>query len=77
MGAVFLAAGVASGEVNLAVAVLSILLTAPIGAIGIMIMGEKILDHGERSTYRFKELEEKVGLPRVGEKGTLHCMEGD
>ncbi|OEU60401.1 MAG: potassium transporter, partial [Desulfobacterales bacterium PC51MH44] len=35
IGAVPLAAGVASGEVILAVAVLSILLTAPIGAIGI------------------------------------------
>ncbi len=68
IGAVPLAAGVASGEVILAVAVLSILVTAPIGAIGIMIMGEKILDFGERSTYRFKELREMMGLPRVGER---------
>jgi NhaP-type Na+/H+ or K+/H+ antiporter len=68
IGAVPLAAGVASGEVILAVAVLSILLTAPIGAIGIMVMGEKILDYGHLSAYRFKELRERLGLPRVGER---------
>jgi hypothetical protein len=68
IGAVPLAAGVASGEVILAVAVLSILLSAPIGAIGIMVMGEKILDHGDRSAYRFKELREKMELPHVGER---------
>ncbi|MGB9499982.1 MAG: cation:proton antiporter [Dissulfuribacterales bacterium] len=68
IGAVPLAAGVASGEVILAVAVLSILITAPIGALGIMIMGEKILDHGEKSSYKFKELREKRALPRVGER---------
>lgn len=68
IGAVPLAAGVASGEVILAVAVLSILLTAPIGAIGIMVLGERVLDHGERSSYRFKELRDKAGLPRVRER---------
>ena len=68
IGAVPLAAGVAAGEVILAVAVLSILLTAPIGAIGIMVLGERILDNGERSAYRFKELREGMGLPRVGER---------
>lgn len=68
IGAVPLAAGVASGEVILAVAVLSILITAPIGALGITIMGEKILDHGEKSLYKFKELREKEALPRVGER---------
>ncbi len=68
IGAVPLAAGVASGEVILAVAVLSILLTAPLGAIGIMVMGERILDHGDRSVYTFKSLREKLGLPRVGER---------
>ena len=36
IGAVPLAAGVASGELILAIAVLSILLTVPLGAIGIM-----------------------------------------
>ncbi len=68
IGAVPLAAGVASGEVILAVAVLSILLTAPLGAIGIMVMGEKILDHGQTSPYRFKDLRIKMKLPRTGER---------
>ncbi|MDO9529423.1 MAG: hypothetical protein Q7J27_09710 [Syntrophales bacterium] len=68
IGAVPLAAGVASGEVILAVAVLSIILTAPLGAIGIKFFGEKVLDYGDRSTYRFKELREKMGLPHVGER---------
>ena len=68
IGAIPLAAGVASGEVILAVAVLSILLTAPIGAIGIMIFGERILDYGELSPYKFKDLREKLALPHVGER---------
>jgi len=68
IGAIPLAAGVASGEVILAVAVLSILLTAPIGAIGIMFFGERILDYGELSMYRFKELRDKLALPHVGER---------
>jgi len=67
IGAVPLAAGVASGEVILAVAVLSILLTAPLGAIGIMVFGERVLDYSAHSTYRFKDLREKLDLPRVGE----------
>lgn len=68
IGAVPLAAGVASGEVILAVAVLSILFTAPIGAIAIMVLGERILDREEASAYRFNELREHLGLPRVGER---------
>jgi NhaP-type Na+/H+ or K+/H+ antiporter len=68
IGALPLAAGVVSGEVILAVAVLSIILTAPIGAIGIVIFGEKVLDHGELSIYKFKELREKLALPHVGER---------
>ncbi|MGQ9796447.1 cation:proton antiporter domain-containing protein [Desulfosoma sp.] len=40
IGAVPMAAGVASGEVILAVAVLSILLSAPLGAIGILLLGD-------------------------------------
>ncbi len=68
IGAVPLAAGVASGEVILAVAVLSILLTAPLGAIGIKVFGERVLDYGERSAYRFKDLREKQELPHVGER---------
>jgi len=68
IGAVPLAAGIPAGEVILAVAVLSILLTAPLGAVGIMLVGEKVLDHSERSSYRFKELRGKMDLPRVGER---------
>ncbi|MBW2370589.1 MAG: cation:proton antiporter, partial [Deltaproteobacteria bacterium] len=68
IGAVPLAAGVAGGEVILAVAVLSILVSAPLGAVGISRMGEKILDHGRRSSYRFKELRANLALPRVGER---------
>ncbi|MDZ7700151.1 MAG: cation:proton antiporter [Deltaproteobacteria bacterium] len=68
IGAVPLAAGVASGEIILAVAVLSILFTAPIGAMGIMILGERILDREEASAYRFNELRDRLGLPRVGER---------
>ncbi len=43
IGAVPLAAGVESGEIILAVAVLSIILTAPVGAIGIKFIGERVL----------------------------------
>ena len=43
IGAVPLAAGVESGEIILAVAVLSIILTAPVGAIGIKFTGERVL----------------------------------
>ncbi|MFH1156127.1 MAG: sodium:proton antiporter [Pseudomonadota bacterium] len=68
IGAVPLAAGVASGEVILAVAVLSIVLTAPLGAFGIILLGEKTLDHGRTSTYRFKKLREAAAIPRVGER---------
>jgi NhaP-type Na+/H+ or K+/H+ antiporter len=68
IGAVPLAAGVPSGEVILAVAVLSILLTAPLGAIGITVLGERILDHGSYSEYSFKDLRQKLGLPHVGER---------
>jgi NhaP-type Na+/H+ or K+/H+ antiporter len=68
IGALPMTAGVPGGEVILAVAVLSILLTAPLGAIGITIFGEKVLDHGERGAYRFKELREKMHLPIPGER---------
>jgi NhaP-type Na+/H+ or K+/H+ antiporter len=68
IGAVPLAAGLASGEVILAVAVLSVLVTAPLGAIGIVYWGERILDHGQRSPYRFKTLRGHLELPRVGER---------
>jgi NhaP-type Na+/H+ or K+/H+ antiporter len=70
IGAVPLAAGVASGEVILAVAVLSILITAPLGAIGITVLGERILDKEDRPAYRFTSLREKLDLPNVGERVT-------
>jgi NhaP-type Na+/H+ or K+/H+ antiporter len=44
IGAVPLAAGVQSGEIILAIAVLSIILTAPAGAIGIRLIGERVLE---------------------------------
>ncbi len=68
IGSVPLAAGVAGGEVILAVAVLSILITAPLGAIGIQMMGEKILETEERTEFKFRDLRERQGLPRVGER---------
>jgi hypothetical protein len=68
IGAVPLAAGVAGGEIILAVAVLSILITAPLGAIGIKLMGERVLLESDRPPYSFKELREALGLPRVGER---------
>ncbi|RUM89647.1 MAG: sodium:proton antiporter [Thermodesulfatator sp.] len=71
IGAIPMAYGVASGDLILAVAVMSILLTAPIGAIGIMFLGERVLDHGAKSPYKFKELRQKLQLPRVGER--LRC----
>lgn len=75
IGAVPLAAGLASGDVILAMAVLSIVVTAPLGAIGITYLGERILDHGVRSPYRFKELRSHLELPRVGER-ILHKGSG-
>lgn len=44
MGAVPLSLGVESGDIILAIAVLSILITAPLGAIGIKISSEKLLN---------------------------------
>ncbi|MBI4684353.1 MAG: cation:proton antiporter [Nitrospirae bacterium] len=46
IGAVPLSIGVRSGEIILAVAVLSILFTAPIGAIAMNVTGEKFLEKG-------------------------------
>ncbi len=68
IGAIPLAVGVASGELILAVAVLSILFTAPLGAIGIKFFGERILEREERPVYRFREIREELNLPRVGER---------
>ncbi|UTB32463.1 MAG: cation:proton antiporter [Methanobacterium sp. ERen5] len=43
IGAVPLAAGVASGDIILAISVLAIILTAPLGSLGIKVLGDKIL----------------------------------
>jgi NhaP-type Na+/H+ or K+/H+ antiporter len=68
IGAIPLEAGVPGGEVILAVAVLSILATAPLGAIGISIMGERVLEKDEINVYRFKVLRDTLNLPRVGQR---------
>ena len=68
IGAIPLAMGFPGGETILAVAVLSILLTAPTGAIGIKFLGERILTESKRSPYSFKDLRLKLALPRVGER---------
>ncbi|HCQ90569.1 MULTISPECIES: cation:proton antiporter [unclassified Clostridium] len=47
IGAVPLSAGVASGDIMLAIAFLSILITAPLGAIGVKISSNKFLDAEE------------------------------
>jgi NhaP-type Na+/H+ or K+/H+ antiporter len=76
IGALPLAAGLAAGETILAVAVLSIVVTAPLGAIGIKFLGRRVLDHGERSVYRFKALRQALALPHVGER-LLHRPSGE
>jgi len=43
IGVVPLAAGVASGDIILAISVLAIIVTAPLGSLGIKIMGDKVL----------------------------------
>jgi NhaP-type Na+/H+ or K+/H+ antiporter len=68
IGAIPLEAGVPGGEVILAVAVLSILATAPLGAIGISILGERVLEKDEVNVYRFMVLRDTLKLPRVGQR---------
>ncbi|MDH5637794.1 MAG: cation:proton antiporter [Nitrospinota bacterium] len=63
IGAVPLEAGIAGGEVILAVAALSIVITAPLGAIGIRLAGEKWL--------------EKEGLKKAGLKKAEEAVEKD
>jgi hypothetical protein len=52
----------------LAPAVLPVLVTSPIGAIGISLYGEKVLEEEELSVYRFQTLRQKLSLPRVGQQ---------
>lgn len=68
IGAIPMEAGVPGGEIILAVAVLSILATAPLGAIAISIVGERVLEKDEVNVYRFKVLRESLNLPRVGDR---------
>jgi len=68
IGAVPLEAGVPGGELILALAVLSILLTAPLGAIGVSSLGETVLETEEHNIYRFKTLRDKLNLPHVGQQ---------
>ena len=68
IGAVPLEAGVPGGGLILALAVLSILVTAPLGAVGVSWWGEKVLEPEEHNAYRFKTLREKLLLPHVGQR---------
>jgi hypothetical protein len=68
IGAIPLEAGVPGGELILAMAVLSVLITAPPGAVAISLWGEKVLEKEELSGYRFFTLRDKLKLPRVGQR---------
>lgn len=68
IGALPLEAGVPGGEIILALAVLSVLVTAPPGAIGISWLGERVLEKEKLSGYRFVTLRDSLGLPRVGQR---------
>ncbi len=68
IGAIPLEAGVPGGEVILAVAVLSILATAPLGAIGIALWGDRALEKEVYSVHRFKTLRDNLKLPQVGQR---------
>ena len=68
IGAIPLEAGVPGGELILAMAVLSVLITAPPGAIAISLWGERVLEPEELTGYRFITLREKLKLPRVGQR---------
>jgi NhaP-type Na+/H+ or K+/H+ antiporter len=68
IGALPLEAGVPGGEIILALAVLSVLVTAPPGAIGVSWLGERVLEKEKRSIYRFLVLRNSLRLPRVGQR---------
>ncbi|PKM83711.1 MAG: potassium transporter [Firmicutes bacterium HGW-Firmicutes-13] len=56
VGGIPLAAGVPSGEIILAIAVLSILVTAPIGAVGIKLSAPILLDRHEKLLNKSEEV---------------------
>lgn len=68
IGAIPLEMGVPGGSIILAVSVLSIIVTTPLGAIAIEQVGEKVLENDDLATYRFKTLRENLQLPRAGER---------
>jgi len=68
VGAVPLEAGLAGGEVILAIAVLSIIVTTPAGAVGIDYTGNRFLAGDGESVFRFRMLRERLNLPRVGSR---------
>jgi len=68
IGALPLEAGVPGGEIILALAVLSVLVTAPPGAIGLSFWGERVLEKDELTPYRFVTLRSQLKLPRVGQR---------
>ena len=76
IGAIPLEAGVPGGELILAMAVLSVLITAPPGAIAISLWGERVLEPEELTGYRFITLREKLKLPRVGQR-VRHKRDGN
>ena len=68
IGALPLEAGVPGGELILALAVLSVLVTAPPGAVGVSLVGERVLEKEEITGYRFITLRSQLKLPRVGQR---------
>jgi NhaP-type Na+/H+ or K+/H+ antiporter len=66
LGPLPLALGLAGGEVMLAVAVLSILVTAPLGALGIGWWGDRVLSRSPGHVRPFRRHRDSQGLPRVG-----------
>ncbi|SHK54203.1 cation:proton antiporter [Tepidibacter formicigenes] len=68
IGAVPLAVGVVSGDIILAIAVLSILITAPIGALFISISSKKLLDEEENNDYEGKYIVKMIAGSKINRK---------
>lgn len=67
VGAIPLELGVPGGALILAVSVLAIIVTTPLGAVAIEQVGERVLDEDDQEVYRFKHLRERLHLPHVGQ----------
>ena len=63
-----LAAGVAAGGKLLAMAVLGVLITAPVAAVGMEFFGRRILKKDSPAPGWFRDLRGKLGLPHVGQR---------